>query len=49
MDTISRILKEFNGYRLQLAESYLTEERITDRLVEEAFERMPSSVMLNTF
>ena len=38
MDTISRIIKEFNGYRLQLAESYLTEERITDRLVEEAFE-----------
>ena len=41
MDTVSRILREFNGYRLQLAESYLTEERITDHLVEEAYQRMP--------
>ena len=40
MDTLPRFVKEFNNYRKQLAKPYLTNDVATERLVEEAYERM---------
>ncbi len=44
LDTIPQLQAELAGYRKQLANSYLTDKEITERLVEEAFERMESDV-----
>lgn len=39
MDTTEKFLKEFEGYKNQLAESYLKDDKVTDKLVKEAYER----------
>ncbi len=46
LDTLSQLQTELNGYRKQLAESYLTDKEITDRLVEEAYKRMQEDVQV---
>ena len=40
LDTVTALKTELDGYRKQLAESYLTDKEITDRLVREAYDRM---------
>ncbi len=44
LDTIPQLQAELAGYRKQLADSYLTDKEITERLTEEAFERMKHDV-----
>lgn len=44
LDTITSLKNELDGYRKQLAESYLTDKEITDRLVQEAYSRMQEDV-----
>jgi peptidyl-prolyl cis-trans isomerase SurA len=39
LDTVTALKTELDGYRKQLAESYLTDKEITDRLVKEAYDR----------
>ncbi len=46
LDTLSQLQTELAGYRKQLAESYLTDKEITDRLVEEAYARMQEDVQV---
>ncbi len=46
LDTVPQLQSELNGYRKQLAESYLTDKEITDRLVREAYERMQEDIQL---
>ena len=38
-DTTKKFLKEFRGYRDQLAESYLKDKSVTESLIKEAFDR----------
>ncbi|MBK7406745.1 MAG: peptidylprolyl isomerase [Saprospirales bacterium] len=38
LDTIPSLQKELEGYRRQLANSYLVDREVTDRLVEEAYQ-----------
>ena len=40
MDTLPKFVKEYNNYRNQLAKPYFTNESGTEKLVEEAYERM---------
>jgi len=40
LDTSKKFKDELEGYRKQLAESYLTDKQVTDELVKEAYERM---------
>ncbi len=44
LDTVQQLQAELAGYRKQLADSYLTDKEITERLVEEAFVRMEQDV-----
>jgi len=44
LDTITALKTELDGYRKQLAESYLTDKEITDRLVKEAYDRMQKDI-----
>jgi peptidyl-prolyl cis-trans isomerase SurA len=44
LDTIPQLQAELAGYRKQLANSYLTDKEITERLVEEAFQRMQQDI-----
>ncbi len=39
LDTIVSLQKELAGYRRQLANSYLVDKEVTDRLVQEAYDR----------
>lgn len=39
LDTITSLKNELEGYRKQLAKSYLTDREISDKLLEEAYER----------
>lgn len=39
LDTISSLMSELEGYRKQLAKSYLTDKEISDKLLQEAYER----------
>ena len=39
LDTIPSLKNELEGYRKQLAKSYLTDKEITDKLIEEAYNR----------
>lgn len=39
MDTISSLKSELEGYRKQLAKSYLTDREISDKLIQEAYDR----------
>lgn len=43
-DTTDKFKKEFEGYKNQLAESYLKDKSVTEKLVEEAFERTQTDV-----
>ncbi|HRY98793.1 MAG TPA: peptidylprolyl isomerase [Bacteroidales bacterium] len=40
MDTVSAFRNELNGYRDQLAEPYLTDKEVDERLVQEAWDRL---------
>jgi peptidyl-prolyl cis-trans isomerase SurA len=44
LDTVTALKTELDGYRKQLAESYLTDKEITDRLVKEAYDRMQKDI-----
>lgn len=44
LDTVTSLKTELDGYRKQLAESYLTDKEITDRLVKEAYDRMQKDI-----
>jgi len=46
LDTVTQLKTELAGYRKQLAESYLTDKEITDRLVEEAYKRMQEDIQV---
>jgi len=39
LDTIPALIKELGGYRRQLANSYLVDKEVTEKLVEEAYQR----------
>jgi peptidyl-prolyl cis-trans isomerase SurA len=39
LDTISSLMNELEGYRKQLAKSFLTDREITDQLIQEAYQR----------
>ena len=47
LDTIPSLMKELEGYRKQLAKSYLTDKEVTDRLVKEVYERSANDVKLS--
>jgi peptidyl-prolyl cis-trans isomerase SurA len=40
LDTTEKFTKEFNTYRNQLAQPYLKDKEVSEKLVEEAYERM---------
>ncbi len=44
LDTISGLKTELEGYRKQLAKSYLTDREISDKLITEAYERSQSEI-----
>lgn len=44
LDTISSLKTELEGYRKQLAKSYLTDKEITDQLIQEAYNRSKEEV-----
>lgn len=44
LDTVSATKMELDGYRRQLANSYLVDKEVTDKLVHEAYERMKQDV-----
>jgi len=44
LDTIPALKQELAGYRRQLADSYLIDKEVTDRLVREAYERTKQDV-----
>ncbi|HRN93719.1 MAG: peptidylprolyl isomerase [Chitinophagales bacterium] len=39
LDTITSLMTELSGYRKQLAKSYLTDKEISEKLLQEAYER----------
>jgi peptidyl-prolyl cis-trans isomerase SurA len=44
LDTIKTLKDELEGYRKQLAKSYLTDKEITDQLIQEAYNRSKQEV-----
>ncbi|MEP6645755.1 MAG: peptidylprolyl isomerase [Saprospiraceae bacterium] len=44
LDTVTSLRNELDGYRKQLADSYLNDKEVTDRLVHEAYDRMQEDV-----
>jgi peptidyl-prolyl cis-trans isomerase SurA len=44
LDTVTSLRNELDGYRKQLADSYLNDKEVTDRLVHEAYDRMKEDV-----
>lgn len=44
LDTIPNLIQELDGYRRQLADSYLIDKEVTDKLVEQAYERKKQDV-----
>lgn len=44
LDTIVSLQQELNGYRRQLADSYLIDREVTEKLVKEAFDRTQQDV-----
>lgn len=44
LDTVTQLKLELDGYRKQLAESYLTDKEITERLIREAYDRQQKDV-----
>lgn len=47
LDTVKQLKTELDGYRKQLADSYLTDKEITERLVREAYDRMQEDVRVS--
>ncbi len=47
LDTSAAFRAEFEGYRKQLAQPYLTEKKVTDALVQEAFARQQEEVSIS--
>jgi len=47
LDTIPALEKELEGYRRKLADSYLIDKEVTERLIEEAYERQKQDVDLS--
>jgi peptidyl-prolyl cis-trans isomerase SurA len=44
LDTISSLKNELEGYRKQLAKSYLSDREITDKLINQAYERSKTEI-----
>lgn len=44
LDTIPQLKKELDGYRRQLADSYLIDKEVTEKLIKEAYERAKQDV-----
>ena len=44
LDTVPSFVKELDGYRNQLAAPYLTNSKVDEKLVEQAYERMKTEV-----
>lgn len=44
IDTISSLMNELDGYRKQLAKSYLTDREISDKLIQEAYDRSKTEI-----
>ncbi|MEG1616624.1 MAG: peptidylprolyl isomerase [Bacteroidales bacterium] len=44
IDTTSAFIKELTGYRQQLAQPYLTDKNVEERLVREAYDRLTENV-----
>ena len=44
LDTVTSLKTELDGYRKQLADSYLTDKEITERLTREAYDRMQQDI-----
>ncbi len=44
LDTISSLKQELDGYRRQLADSYLIDREVTEKLVDEAYDRTKQDV-----
>ncbi len=47
LDTIQALKDELAGYRKQLADSYLTDREVTEKLIREAFDRMQKDVNIS--
>lgn len=47
LDTIQQLQKELEGYRRQLADSYLINKEVTERLVKAAYERSKTDIDLH--
>lgn len=47
LDTIPQLKQELAGYRRQLADSYLIDKEVTDKLVQEAYERIKQDVEIS--
>jgi len=47
LDTIPALIKELSGYRRQLANSYLVDKEVTEKLVNEAYQRSLEEVDLS--
>jgi peptidyl-prolyl cis-trans isomerase SurA len=47
LDTIPSLQEELLGYRRQLADSYLTDREVTDKLIREAYDRMQKDVKIS--
>ena len=47
LDTVPALKEELLGYRRQLADSYLTDREVTDKLVKDVYERMHKDVKLS--
>ena len=44
LDTVASLKNELDGYRKQLAETYLNDKEVTNRLVQEAYNRMQEDI-----
>jgi peptidyl-prolyl cis-trans isomerase SurA len=44
LDTIPALQEELQGYRRQLADTYLTDREVSDKLIKEVYDRMASDV-----
>ncbi len=47
LDTIPQLIQELNGYRRQLADSYLTDREVTEKLTKEAYERSKFDISMS--
>src|SRR5262249_4152555 len=44
LDTVKNFTDELSGYRKQLAQPYLTDKEVTDKLLHEAYDRMKKDI-----